>query len=188
MILILDNYDSFTYNLVHSIEDDQEIKVIRNDKLTPIEAEKLKPDFLIISPGPGYPIDAGYSIDYVKFFKDKIPILGICLGHQAICEAFGSTIVKAKEIMHGMKDKVSIDDNEIFKGLSPEIEVGRYHSLAVDRNTLPDELEIISESVDKEVMAVKHKKFPIWGLQFHPESIMTNDGKTILKNFLEVNK
>lgn len=187
MILILDNYDSFTYNLVHSIESDQEMLVLRNDALTPEEAYKLSPDLLIISPGPGKPSDAGYSEEYIEFFKDKIPILGICLGHQAIGEVFGGKVIHAKEIMHGRKDTVYLEENPIFKGLEREIEAGRYHSLALERESLPEKLEIIAQTQDEEIMGVKHKDYPIWGLQFHPESIMTADGKTIIKNFIEGN-
>lgn len=185
MILILDNYDSFTYNLVHSILKDKEIKVIRNDLLTPEEAEKLEPRYLIISPGPGYPSQAGYSEEYINYFKGKIPILGICLGHQAIGETFGGEIVHAKEIMHGRKDKIQLKETSIFKNLDSIIEAGRYHSLAINRENLPDSLEIIAETDDNEIMAVKHKDYPIWGIQFHPESIMTKDGVTIINNFLE---
>lgn len=186
MILILDNYDSFTYNLVHSIDENEEITVIRNDEMTPEEAERLSPDALIISPGPGRPSAAGYSEEYVRYFKDKIPILGICLGHQAICEAFGGEIDHAKAIVHGKKDKIILEENEIFKDLKNPIEAGRYHSLSAVRKSLPDKLEIIAETDDGEIMAVKHEDYPIWGLQFHPESIMTETGKQILKNFLEV--
>ncbi len=186
MILILDNYDSFTYNLVQTAYNGEEIKVIRNDILKPEEAELLSPRALIISPGPGYPKDAGYSEDYVEYFKEKIPILGICLGHQAICETFGGEIVQAKEIMHGREDKINLNNSLIFKSCPNQINAGRYHSLVVSKESLPDCFEIIATTDDGEIMGVKHKKYRIWGLQFHPESIMTKEGELIINNFLEV--
>lgn len=187
MILVLDNYDSFTYNLVHSIYENEEIKVIRNDELKPEEVEDLSPRVLIISPGPGKPVDAGYTEDFIRYFKNKIPILGICLGHQAIGEVFGGTVRKANKVMHGQKDLITIYEDPIFKGFENKINVGRYHSLVVDKDTLPDCFKVIALADDGELMGIKHKEYPIWGLQFHPESIMTEDGIRILKNFLEIN-
>lgn len=188
MILLLDNYDSFTYNLVHSIDPELEIKVIRNDELRPEEATKYNPEYLVISPGPGKPSDAGFTEDYIQYFKDQIPILGICLGHQAICEVFNSEIIHAKSIKHGIKDQITILEDPIFQGLTDRIEVGRYHSLAVNPDNISPDLKIIALADDGEIMGVKHKDYPIWGLQFHPESIMTPEGKLMLKNFLEEGK
>jgi len=187
MILLIDNYDSFSYNLFQLIgEVDDDIAVFRNDKITLGEISRLNPDAIILSPGPGRPENAGICIDVVKEFCDKIPILGVCLGHQAICEAFGGTVSHAKRLMHGKSSKISLDYDFIFKGLPSEITVGRYHSLSLLKDTIPDCLEIISKAKDdREVMAVKHKDYNIYGLQFHPESILTPDGLTIISNFLE---
>lgn len=187
MILLIDNYDSFSYNLFQLIgEVDDDIAVFRNDKITLGEISRLNPDAIILSPGPGRPENAGICIDVVKEFCDKIPILGVCLGHQAICEAFGGTVSHAKRLMHGKSSKISLDYDFIFKGLPSEITVGRYHSLSLLKDTIPDCLEIISKAKDDgEVMAVKHKDYNIYGLQFHPESILTPDGLTIISNFLE---
>ncbi|MBQ2832730.1 aminodeoxychorismate/anthranilate synthase component II [Methanobrevibacter sp.] len=187
MILLIDNYDSFSYNLFQLIgEVDDDLAVFRNDKITLGEISRLNPDAIILSPGPGRPENAGICIDVVKEFCDKIPILGVCLGHQAICEAFGGTVSHAKRLMHGKSSKISLDYDFIFKGLPSEITVGRYHSLSLLKDTIPDCLEIISKAKDDgEVMAVKHKDYNIYGLQFHPESILTPDGLTIISNFLE---
>lgn len=187
MILLIDNYDSFSYNLYQLIgEINQDIKVIRNNELNISQIEELNPDVIIISPGPGKPKDAGICEEVIKYFTGKKPILGICLGHQAICEVFGATIKYAKEIMHGKTSDINIDTNcGIFKNLPEKIRVARYHSLIADNNTIPEELEIIAMTDDKTVMAVKHKKYPVYGLQFHPESILTPAGKIIAKNFLE---
>jgi anthranilate synthase component 2 len=187
MILLIDNYDSFSYNLYQLIgEVNPDIQVSRNDKITLDEVNELNPDAIILSPGPGKPEDAGICIDLVKEFHNKIPILGVCLGHQAICAAFGGRISHAKRLMHGKSSKISLDYDYIFKGLPSEITVGRYHSLSLVEDTLPDCLEIISKSRDdREIMAVKHNDYNIYGLQFHPESILTPDGLTIIRNFIE---
>ncbi len=187
MILLIDNYDSFSYNLFQLVgELNSDISVYRNDKITIEEIKNLNPEAIILSPGPGKPENAGICIDIVKEFHDRIPILGVCLGHQSICAAFGGRISYAKRLMHGKSSKISLDYDFIFKGLPTEIRVGRYHSLSLAEDTLPSCLEIISKSRDDgEVMAVKHKDFNVYGLQFHPESILTPDGLTIIENFLE---
>ncbi len=187
MILLIDNYDSFSYNLVQLIgELDPDIKVIRNDEMTVEQIEALTPSHIILSPGPGYPKDAGVCEEVVERLKGKIPILGVCLGHQGICEAFGATIVHARQLMHGKKSNIKIDTSEeIFAGLPERIDAARYHSLVADVDTIPGSLKIISEDDNGEVMAVRHREYPVYGLQFHPESIMTPDGRVILKNFLE---
>ncbi|MGN0384101.1 MAG: anthranilate synthase component II [Eubacterium sp.] len=189
MILLIDNYDSFSYNLVQLIGSlsKEEIKVIRNDELSVNEIDSLKPSHIILSPGPGRPEDAGVCIDVIKQLKDKYPILGVCLGHQSICESFGADIIYAKKLMHGKQSKVSIDNSQdIFKNLPEKILVARYHSLAADARTMPPELEVISKDECGEIMAVKHKKYCIYGLQFHPESVLTPDGRTIIENFLKI--
>lgn len=187
MILLIDNYDSFSYNLYQLIgEINPDIMVVRNDKITLEEISDLNPECIILSPGPGKPENAGICIDVVKTFYDKIPILGVCLGHQAICEAFGGKISHASRLMHGKSSKISLNYDYLFKGLPSEISVGRYHSLSLVRDTLPDCLDIISKAKDDgEVMAVKHESYSVYGLQFHPESILTLDGLTIIRNFLE---
>lgn len=187
MILLIDNYDSFSYNLFQLIgEVNPDIKVVRNDKISIEEISDLNPECIILSPGPGKPKDAGICIDVVKNFHDKIPILGVCLGHQSICETFGGTVSHASRLMHGKSSRISLDYDFIFKGLPSEITVGRYHSLSLVKDTLPDCLEIISKAKDDgEIMAVKHKDFNVYGLQFHPESILTPDGLTIIENFIE---
>lgn len=186
MILLIDNYDSFSYNLYQLIgEIEPDIKVIRNDEMTVDEIKNVNPDRIILSPGPGRPEDAGIIIDVVKTIHD-IPILGVCLGHQAICAAFGATVTYAKELMHGKKSDVKFDiDCLLFKGCLEIAPVARYHSLAADAETIPEELKITALTTDGEVMAVQHKEYPIYGVQFHPESIMTPDGKQMLKNFIK---
>lgn len=189
MILLIDNYDSFSYNLYQLIgQIDDDIKVFRNDKITLDEISKLNPSMIVLSPGPGRPEDAGICIDIVKEFYDKIPILGVCLGHQSICMAFGGIISYASELMHGKSSIITLSDDLIFKGLNKEITVGRYHSLSLKDETLPKELKVIARSDDGEIMAVKHEKFNVYGLQFHPESILTPDGLSILTNFSELIK
>ncbi len=187
MILLIDNYDSFSYNLYQLIgQINPNIRVVRNDKITVDEIFSLNPECIILSPGPGKPENAGICVEVVLNFYDKIPILGVCLGHQAICEAFGGEISHASRLMHGKSSKISLDYDYIFKGLPSEISVGRYHSLSLVKDTLPDCLDIISKSKDDgEIMAVKHEDYNVYGLQFHPESILTSDGFTIIKNFLE---
>ena len=187
MILLIDNYDSFSYNLFQLIgEVNSDILVYRNDKITLDEINNLTPDAIILSPGPGKPEDAGICIDLVNEFYDKIPILGVCLGHQAICTAFGGKISYAKRLMHGKSSEISIDDDEIFKNLESKITVGRYHSLSLIEDSLPDSLKIISKADDDgEIMAVRHNDFDVYGLQFHPESILTPDGLMIIRNFIE---
>lgn len=187
MILLIDNYDSFSYNLFQLIgEIEPDIKVIRNDEMTVKEISKLNPERIILSPGPGRPEDAGVIIEVIKALGENIPILGVCLGHQAICAAFGATVTYAKELMHGKQSIVRFDaDCPLFKGCPEFAPVARYHSLAADGDTIPEELKITALTTDGEVMAVQHKDHPIYGVQFHPESIMTPDGKQMLRNFIK---
>lgn len=186
MILLIDNYDSFSYNLyqlVGSINPD--IKVIRNNVMTVEEMKALAPERIIISPGPGRPEDAGICIETVKSFKGLIPIFGVCLGHQAICKAFGAEVGYAKKLMHGKMSRVKADNSSLlFKSLPEYIEAARYHSLAAVDETIPAELAVTAVTEDGEIMAVQHREHPVYGVQFHPESILTPDGKTIIKNFL----
>jgi anthranilate synthase component 2 len=186
MVLLIDNYDSFSYNLYQLIGSiDTNIKVIRNDEMTVNEIKKMAPDYIILSPGPGKPSDAGICEDLIKQLAGKTPILGVCLGHQAIYEAFGGTVSYAKKLMHGKTSQVKVNaENPLFKGLPPVIDAARYHSLAGIKNTLPQDLEIIAETTDGEVMAVCHQQHPVYGQQFHPESIQTPKGKIIIENFL----
>lgn len=187
MIVLIDNYDSFSYNLYQLIGSiNEDIKVIRNDELTVAEIEGLKPDFIVLSPGPGKPADAGVCIEVVKHFGGRVPILGVCLGHQAICEAYGGVVSYAKELMHGKQSVIEIDETcPIFKGLEREIPVARYHSLAAIEKSLPEELKIMARSKDGEIMALQHKEYQVCGLQFHPESILTPDGRILIENFLK---
>lgn len=188
MILLIDNYDSFSYNLyqlIGSVEKD--IKVIRNDEYTIEEIEAMGPEALILSPGPGKPADAGVCIDAVKYFAGKLPMLGVCLGQQAICEAFGGTVSYAKELMHGKQSKVyQGGTGKLFRGLGPEFKAARYHSLAAEAESLPAELKVVAEADDGEIMALEHAEYPIFGVQFHPESVMTPDGRKMIENFMEV--
>lgn len=188
MILLIDNYDSFSYNLyqlIGAIEPD--IKVIRNDELTCGEISALNPSHIIISPGPGRPSDAGICEELIQNAAGKVPILGVCLGHQAICEAFGAEITYAKRLMHGKKSVIEYDSSSpIFAGISGGLEVARYHSLAASENGFPECLKITAKTADSEIMAVEHKEYPIFGVQFHPESILTQQGKKMTENFLEV--
>lgn len=188
MILLIDNYDSFSYNLYQLIgEIDPDIRVIRNDEMTVEEIRNLKPDCIILSPGPGRPEDAGVIIEAAKTLGKEIPILGVCLGHQAICAAFGATVTYAKELMHGKQSDVKFDPEcELFQGCPEVAKVARYHSLAADPQTIPDCLKVTAVTTDGEVMAVQHKEYPIFGVQFHPESIMTPDGKKMLENFIKL--
>lgn len=188
MILVIDNYDSFTYNLVQYLgELGADLKVYRNDKITMGEIKKMRPAKIVISPGPGEPKDAGISNDVILQFGKDIPILGVCLGHQCIGEAFGGRIIGAKRLMHGKTSLIYHDGKAIFKRVKNPFEATRYHSLIVERKTLPKVLTITAETKDtKEIMGLKHKKYPIYGVQFHPESILTAEGKKILKNFLKI--
>ena len=190
MIVLIDNYDSFTYNLVQYIGAvEPDIRVIRNDACTPEEIEAMKPDAIVISPGPGKPSEAGICIEATQYFKDKVPILGVCLGHQAICEAFGGTVSYAKELMHGKSSVAQIlEESPLFKNLGTEMQVARYHSLAAIRDTLPEELKVTAVTDDGEIMAVEHRDYPVYGLQFHPESVLTPKGMTLIENFLNISK
>ncbi|HIY64320.1 MAG TPA: aminodeoxychorismate/anthranilate synthase component II [Candidatus Mediterraneibacter stercoripullorum] len=187
MILLIDNYDSFSYNLYQMIgEINPDIRVIRNDEMTVDEIREMCPERIILSPGPGRPEDAGIIIPVVKELGADIPILGVCLGHQAICSAFGAVVTYAKELMHGKQSMVRFDRKcPLFQGCPETAPVARYHSLAADENTIPEELQVTAVTEDGEVMAVSHREYPIYGVQFHPESIMTPDGRTMLRNFLE---
>lgn len=186
MILLIDNYDSFSYNLYQLIGSiDPDIKVIRNDAMSVEEIERLHPVRIVISPGPGRPENAGVSMAVAKILGRKVPVLGVCLGHQAICAAFGATVTYAKELMHGKRSEVELDTGcPLFSGLNGKAFVGRYHSLAADAATVPECLKVTAMTPDGEVMAVQHKKYPVYGVQFHPESILTPDGEKILKNFI----
>lgn len=187
MILLIDNYDSFSYNLYQLIgEICPDIKVIRNDEMTVEEIEKLSPERIIISPGPGRPEDAGIIIEAAKTICQKIPTLGVCLGHQAICSAYGAKISYAKKLMHGKQSVITFNENcPIFRGIDTNAPVARYHSLSADPETIPDCLEVTAVADDGEIMAVKHRDYNIFGVQFHPESIMTPDGKIMLANFIK---
>jgi len=186
MVLLIDNYDSFSYNLYQVIGSiDPDIKVARNDEITVDEIKRLAPDRLVISPGPGKPSDAGICVEAVKRLCGSMPILGICLGHQAIYEAFGGTVSYASRLMHGKSSQVNLDaKSALFNGLPSVIQAARYHSLAGIKSTLPDVLKITAWTDDNEIMAVCHKRHHVYGLQFHPESILTPDGGIIIKNFL----
>ena len=188
MILLIDNYDSFSYNLYQLVgEIDPDIKVIRNDELTVKGIRELKPKRIILSPGPGRPEDAGIIMEVVKELGKEIPILGVCLGHQAICATYGATVTYAKELMHGKQSEVEFDtDNILFRNCPKKAPVARYHSLAADKDTMPEELIITARTKDGEVMAVQHREYPVYGVQFHPESIMTPDGKQMLYNFINM--
>jgi len=187
MLLMLDNYDSFTYNLVQYLgELGQDLKVYRNDKITIGEIEALKPERIVISPGPCTPKEAGISIDVIKHFAGKVPVLGVCLGHQSIGEAFGGDVIRAPYLMHGKTSMIHHDNMTIFQGLPNPFEATRYHSLIIKRETLPPVLEISAWTDDGIIMGVRHKQFKVEGVQFHPESILTGAGKDLLKNFLKL--
>lgn len=186
MILMIDNYDSFTYNLVQYIEEiGTPVRVVRNDVMTPTELAALNPSALVISPGPGGPPEAGVSLDCVRHFSGRLPILGVCLGHQTIAAAFGGRIIGARRLMHGKTSQVTSDGRGIFKGLNKPFQAMRYHSLAVERESLPDCLMVTAESEDGEIMGLRHNTHPTEGIQFHPESIMTTVGKRLLRNFIK---
>lgn len=187
MILLIDNYDSFTYNLYQYMGIfAEDITVVRNDKITIEEIKEMNPEKIVLSPGPKSPKEAGICLDVIKEFYNKIPILGICLGHQSIGEALGGTVSYAKELLHGKQSVIQHSGTGIFAGIPSPIKVARYHSLAVQKQNLPECLEILAETEDGEIMAMKHREYPVFGMQFHPESIYTEHGKRMLENFLIV--
>lgn len=189
MLLMIDNYDSFTYNLVQYLRElGEEVEVYRNDKISLEEIEKLAPARLVVSPGPCTPNDAGISVDVIKYFAGKLPILGVCLGHQSIGQAFGGKVVRADRLMHGKTSPVFHDNRELFVGLPDPFDATRYHSLLVERSSLPECLEITAWTAEGEIMGMRHCDLPVWGMQFHPESILTVSGMDMLKNFLEMTK
>jgi anthranilate synthase component II len=189
MLLMIDNYDSFTYNIVQYFgELGEEVQVFRNDQVTLAEIERLAPGRLVVSPGPCSPEEAGISVDAIRHFAGKLPILGVCLGHQAIGSAFGGRIVRSSTLMHGKTSPIHHDGRELFAGLPNPFNATRYHSLVVERASFPDCLEITAWVEEGEVMGLRHRDLPIWGVQFHPESILTEGGMAILKNFLEMTK
>jgi len=188
MLLVIDNYDSFTYNLVQYLgELGATVEVRRNDRVTLDEIERrLRPERIVISPGPGTPNDAGITLDVIQRFAGKIPLLGVCLGHQAIGQAFGGKVIRAPELMHGKASEVHHDGKTIFAGLGDHLLAGRYHSLIVERESLPACLEISAHTVDDIIMGLRHRELKVEGVQFHPESILTSDGKQLLANFLKL--
>ena len=187
MIIIIDNYDSFTYNLVQQIGAfGARLEVFRNDKISLNEIEEIRPDYLIISPGPCTPKEAGISNDIIRRFSGKIPILGVCLGHQCIAYTYGASVVRARRLMHGKTSQISHDGKTIFKGLSNPFTATRYHSLIVQEDTLPDCLEVTARADNDEIMGIRHKQYLLEGVQFHPESFLTEEGPTLLKNFLSL--
>ncbi|HZG87580.1 aminodeoxychorismate/anthranilate synthase component II [Paenibacillus sp.] len=189
MILVIDNYDSFTYNLVQYLgELGEEVVVKRNDEISLDEIAAMRPDQIVISPGPCTPNEAGISLAVIDRFKGEIPILGVCLGHQSIGQAFGGEVVRAERLMHGKTSPIRHDDRGLFAGLPNPFTATRYHSLIVKRETLPEELEITAETEEGEIMGLRHKRYPIEGVQFHPESIITEHGLTMLRNFIESTK
>ena len=188
MLLVIDNYDSFTFNLVQYFGQlGVEQRVFRNDEITPAEALALNPDRVLISPGPCSPREAGVSLDMIGAFAGKVPLFGVCLGHQSIGHYFGGNIVRADRLMHGKTSPISHHDSDVFAGLPQGFAATRYHSLLIDRATCPDCLEITAETNEGEIMGIRHKTLPIWGVQFHPESIATEGGMKILENFLQLN-
>lgn len=187
MLLMIDNYDSFTYNLVQYLRElGEEVVVYRNDKISIAEIEKLTPQRIVVSPGPCTPNEAGVSVETIRHFAGKLPILGVCLGHQSIGQAFGGRIVRAEKLMHGKTSPVFHDERELFKGLPNPLDATRYHSLVVERSTFPSCLEITAWTEEKEIMGLRHRELPVWGIQFHPESILTVNGMDMLRNFLEM--
>lgn len=188
MIVVIDNYDSFTYNLVQFLGClGQQIEVYRNDQITIKELEKLSPDHIFVSPGPGWPKDAGITKDVIRHFANKTPIFGVCLGHQAIAETYGAKIVLAPEMMHGKVSQIFHSESDIFKNIENPFTAGRYHSLIVEPNSLPSELKVTARTEDEIIMAIQHEKYPTVGVQFHPESILTDNGMLLLENFLYLN-
>jgi len=187
MILVIDNYDSFTYNLVQYIgEATEDVQVFRNDKTTSDEVKKMRPDRIVISPGPCTPLEAGVSNDIIRELGETIPTLGVCLGHQCIGHVFGGRVVRAPRLMHGKTSQIVHYGDRLFEGIQSPFEATRYHSLIVERETVPDCLVITAETDEKEIMGLKHRQLPIWGVQFHPESILTIPGKQIIRNFLRL--
>jgi len=187
MILLIDNYDSFSYNLYQLIGSlDEDIKVVRNDAMTVEEIDALKPKAIVISPGPGRPEDAGICIELIRKLGPKYPILGVCLGHQSICAAYGAVITYAKCLMHGKQSVISFEKDPVFEGIDEGAKVARYHSLSADPSTIPDCLKVIANADDGEIMAVKHREYTVYGLQFHPESVMTPEGPRMMANFLKI--
>ena len=187
MLLMIDNYDSFTYNLVqYFAELGEDVKVIRNDELSVAEIESLKPDRIVISPGPCTPSEAGVSVEVLKTLAGTVPMLGVCLGHQSIGAAFGGNIIRAQRVMHGKTSTITHNRQDCFAGIPSPYTVVRYHSLVIERATLPDVLSVTAESDDGEIMGVRHKTLPVWGVQFHPESIITEHGHDLLRNFLNL--
>jgi anthranilate synthase/aminodeoxychorismate synthase-like glutamine amidotransferase len=189
MLLVLDNYDSFTYNLVQYLgELGATMKVARNDKITVDEVERLEPEGIVISPGPGTPDDGGISLDLIRRFHSRTPILGVCLGHQSIGQAFGGTVARAQKQMHGKTSSIHHDGRGVFASLPQRFEATRYHSLVVLEESFPPELEISAKAEDGEIMGLRHRRFPVEGVQFHPESILTGQGKALLRNFLQLTR
>ena len=187
MILVIDNYDSFTYNLVQYLgEMGADLRVVRNDQITLDEIRALDPSHIVISPGPGDPDDAGISLDVIREFGATTPILGVCLGHQSIGQAYGGVVKRAGKLMHGKTSQINHTGDVLFAGLPSPFEATRYHSLIVEESTLPDSLQVTAYADSGEIMAMRHKEFPVYGVQFHPESILTEGGKRLLQNFLEV--
>ncbi len=191
MVFVLDNYDSFTYNLVQYLgELGAQVVVRRNDQLTVEDVERLRPERILISPGPCTPSDAGISVDLIRRFAGKVPVLGVCLGHQALGEAFGGKVVRAKQLMHGKTSKVEHDGKTVFRGLASPMTATRYHSLIVSENNLPAELEVSAHTIESDgtrvIMGLRHRKFPLEGVQFHPESVLTDQGKKLVENFLGI--
>jgi len=187
MLIIIDNYDSFTYNLVQYFgELGAEMKVLRNDVVTVADLEKLNPSRICISPGPCTPNEAGISCDVIEYFGPKLPVFGVCLGHQSIGQVYGGKVIRAKELMHGKTSPIHHGGKSVFKGLPDPFVATRYHSLIVERESLPDSLEITAETEDGVIMGLKHKEFPVHGVQFHPESILTEEGKSLIQNFLQM--
>ena len=188
MLLVIDNYDSFTYNLVQYLgELGAEVEVRRNDALSVADVGRMAPAAIVLSPGPGAPAQAGITVDVIRAWGDRIPILGVCLGHQAIGEAYGGRVVRATRAVHGKASRITHDGTELFTGLPTPLEVGRYHSLVVERDSLPDTLQVVATAVDDplEIHALRHVAHPVWGVQFHPESVLTPHGKKLLRNFLD---
>lgn len=188
MLLVIDNYDSFTFNLVQYFGQlGVAMRVFRNDEITPAEAERLNPDRVLISPGPCTPTEAGVSLDMIRTFAGRKPILGVCLGHQAMGQCFGGKVVRAGRLMHGKMSPILHRGTDLFRGLPSPFRAARYHSLLVEKETFPDCLEVTAETAEGEIMGLRHRQFPVWGVQFHPESIATEHGMKMLQNFLSLN-